>query len=363
MRSSLSTNPEGVRFSFTSAWAIGGGFVIPPEANKVVLFDDGQMYAYLSVGVKEDLEEVISKKALCHAEQHMRIFGSNLDLHEVHESTISELREWMEERTSCGPILCYKKTGLFSGDVDFSRCFGDEILLCDKAFQDMDLREETKNDIHAIQLALSLKSRNKVDFVHLIDFYEYRDTLGRLLYPIQVGFGPLRLYSASPIGEAFQAEVSELISQCRQASRKIPLTVRLFSKIVQREVDPLLAYIAGWAALDSLAEAVYRHVNYNEWRSSSREMMRALIQELDMNIEPGKLGAFRKHFIVATQLLFRSDSASSKRRRIEECFMHYDKRNSIIHDGDDLERIPSSAYLSHTLENYLGAYLRFIEAR
>jgi hypothetical protein len=359
----LASKSSQLQFSYTSAWAIGGGFAIPQEIDRLFLVNNREIRVYISRGITDDLQEAISNKALASTESFGRMCGNKPDLGQAHSRIISEIREQIDKENRYGLLLCYQKSGIFDGDVDLSRCFGDSIQLCVDAFNDTHLREKAKRDINAIQLALSLHSGNRVDFHHLMDCCEYKNSLGQKLYPLKFEGPPARLYVGKLVDKTFPDEITELISQCGQASQEIPLTVMLYAKLIQREVDPLLAYIAGWAALDSLTERVYHEVTSNEWSNNIKAKKRALIDELGLAGVAASIAKFRLHFLVTTHFLISSDGTISKRRKIEECFEHYEKRNALIHDGSELDRVPSSAFLTATLFEYLNAYLKFTNNR
>lgn len=355
----MSQRWSGLEYTFTLAWSIHGGIALPEGTKRLDLVNSKHVQVYLCTEISDDFQQAMSMHALGNALVSKRFSGNRLILSDAHKQAFERLVNEVETKSTRRVILCYRSNGVFSGEIDFDRCYCDEeddACICHDAFNDSALIEQAQAEILMAKLALSRLHNGDIEYQHLFDSLDYRDSSGRPYFRIKVQGNAAKMYIGKPVDDALAQSASKFLCNARGLSTSASMPLTLFSIVTQVDTDPLLAFVAGWAALDILIQDAYEVIRRNEGPSQRRKKDHACLQSLGL----GRLenpGRFIRTFAVVTSFLFRETDNSQLCASILECYSEYESRNRLYHDGANISSPPSIHFLSKVLAKYLYAFL------
>jgi hypothetical protein len=352
-------HPSDLEYTFTLAWSIHGGIKLPEGTKRLDLINSKHGQIYLCTEISDDLRQVMSMHALRSALVFKRFSGNQLILVDAHKQAFDSLVNEVEAKSRSRVMLCYRSNGIFPGEIDFDRCYCDEdddACLCHDAFNDSALVEQAQGEILMAKLALSRLHDGDIEYQHLFDFLDYRDDSGRPYFRIKVQGNAAKMYIGKTVDDALSQSASKFLRNAGGLSTSASMPLTLFSIVTQVDTDPLLAFVAGWAALDLLIEDAYEVIRWNEGASERKKKDRACLESLGLG-NLGNPGIFLRKFAAVTSILFRETDKNQLCASILECHSEYESRNRLYHDGANISSPPSIHFLSKVLAKYLYAFL------
>lgn len=358
----MASGPSSLQYSFTLAWSIHGGLTLPDSTKRLNIVINSNKQVYFCTEISDDLRDAISLKALGTALQRKRFCSNEDTLGNIHKQAVDKLTKEIEDKSKDCVIICYHSSGSFCGDIDFKRCYCDaDACLCHDAFDDSALVEQAQAEMRMAKLALSREFKGGLEYQHLIDAFEYKDSHGRPYFQFKINFLPGKAYGGRCVDSEFARNTSEFLGSARGSSavKDMSLPLALFSTVSRVNEDPLLAFVAGWAALDTLVEEAEtairpKDIPKKQWRC---QIINLIKKSNCIHQEKAEKSPFLQRFAAVARDLFEKDSEEDVCATISECWGEYQKRNSLYHDGDNVSSPPSIDFLSRTLAKFLYAFL------
>jgi hypothetical protein len=358
----VAMQPSSLEYSFTLAWSIHGGIVLPEGVNRLDLLNSQQRQIYLCTEIPDDLQKAISQQALGNAVLNKRIGAYNSSLSDAHKRQVDQLVKEVEDKAKGRVILCCCYSGTFSGEIVSDRCFwvDDSACLHYDAFDDSTLTKQAQDDVCMVKLALSQEFRGDLEYQHILDHFGYRDSHRRPYFRFRLTFCGGKAYGGKRIVNTLARSITGFLENDRESCAVVGSPMALFSILTRVDADPLLAFTSGWAALDTLTKNAYEIISPRDKKQKRRwesEICDLIKQSQCEDDDKAINSRFLMRFAALTRYLFGDENAEDVMLAIKECWDEYKKRNMLYHDGGELTLSPSINFLSRNLTKYLYAFI------
>lgn len=337
--------------------------MLPGGTHQVNLIRSSRRRSLISKDISSCVTEAVSVEALRRALINSALQGYAPNIGDTHRANIQRLHADIQSTARGRPILSFTGNGVLSQELCYFPVQHENAFGFQRQYSTSNLLESIRSEARLVKLALHSQSQSGVDYDQLLEVLYLKDDNDRLYLFADVDLGPVEAYHSVPAPGNLQEIVAGFVERSSEAKERVSLPLALFSRQIQRSGDPLMKFVSGWAALDSLAETIYNSETLShtpEQVNERKEITRRLIEDLP---ESGRNSKFLKCFAYVTHVLFPTMSDEEKLAEIRSCHREYEMRNRLFHDGAGIDSPPSCNAIKTLLSKYLCASMEYFSSR
>lgn len=339
-----------MRYSYTSAWSIVGGVMLPNGATETEIIASDRSRCVLSQnpdGLLEKLDQGLAVGNICLAGlQGATSYSEGL---QVAIDKIRNIRKESSQGHTIAVLQIYGETEFnISGTMGERETFNLALDAVDLAT----LKQDCRGEIEAMKLAICLETTPPSRLGALSEGFYFTDSKGKLHYSLTFG---IQMEGSSSVTLSAEGPKSIALRYASLSENPgMASAQRLASQMFDFELDKLKSFLAGWSAFEILIRKSFKSLprQSNSMAISSDATAWAEIKN-DVT-DPSSLTG---NFVSVAGVLFSRVAAVEARSDYDTFCQLRDLRNSIYHGNEFSERDLPINELASILQKYLLARL------
>jgi hypothetical protein len=248
-----------MRYTYVAAWKVIVGVSLPAERQSTELFRSNLSNFVLTREPDPHLE-IADRGAVLGTLMLKGLVGkSNEDnLYDSLKAELAKLRTARQKTIAGGTVLVFKASGNIP--VSFRKPLqheNNDFIVTFDALDKDSVRRRHHAEIQAMKGALALESDSYSTFASLMDGVYLTNERDIPVYSFTIIAGNANLIVAKRLGEDTVTRIRHRYAELRN-DRQFEAVRRLVSEMSNDNIEPLQAFLSGWAALEILINKTFK---------------------------------------------------------------------------------------------------------